>query len=152
PMPEDLRNASDFPKIIEELAFRGYTKQEIEQIIGGNILRLFEETEWIADRRFLESEGLPSIQPHVPMGEAVSTRTPVLSAEVVFPGSLSIDDVQFRILVDGISYEPEFDEETSVLSLQFTEALQEKFHVITFEVITDERNINRETRIFYIED
>src|SRR5699024_2172603 len=68
PMPEDLRNASDFPKIIEELAFRGYTKQEIEQIIGGNILRLFEETGGFADRRFLESEGLPSIQPHVPMG------------------------------------------------------------------------------------
>jgi len=39
----DLQDISDFPKITKGLAQRGYSSGEIEKILGGNFMRLFEE-------------------------------------------------------------------------------------------------------------
>ena len=49
------------------------------------------------------------------------------------------------------SYEPDFDEDSSILSLQLTENLQEQFHVVTFEAANMAGKVTRESRIFYIE-
>jgi membrane dipeptidase len=43
-LPEGIRRPSDFPNITEKLAKRGYNHQSIENVMGGNFLRLFEET------------------------------------------------------------------------------------------------------------
>jgi len=39
----DLQDISDLPKITKGLAQRGYSSKEIEKILGGNFMRLFEE-------------------------------------------------------------------------------------------------------------
>ncbi|WP_439183103.1 dipeptidase [Carboxylicivirga taeanensis] len=41
----DCADVSDFPKITEELARRGYSKSDIAKIWGGNFLRVFKEVE-----------------------------------------------------------------------------------------------------------
>lgn len=149
-LPEDLQDVSEFPRIIEELTFRGYTKQEIEQIIGGNALRLMDDVAVQAESQDTFRDNAPVIIPSIKMGAAISSRTPLLSARV--EEEVNYDKNTFKIIVDGISYEPEFDEETSMLSLQMKEPLEEKFHIVTFEVSNEQGVVNRETRIFYIDN
>jgi membrane dipeptidase len=43
--PKGLDGVEDFPKITEGLLQRGYSKKDIEKILGGNFLRVFRETE-----------------------------------------------------------------------------------------------------------
>lgn len=76
---------------------------------------------------------------------------PLLSAQVETEVGFNLDDSKFRIIVDGVAYEPEFDSESSSLLLQMTEPLKERFHVVTFEATNSEGNIERETKIFYVE-
>src|SRR5690606_18947256 len=38
-----LENVSEFPRLTEALFDRGYTKEEVEKILGGNFKRVFEE-------------------------------------------------------------------------------------------------------------
>ena len=44
----DCRDVSDFPDITTELFNRGYSKEEIAKIWGGNFLRVFKEVEEVA--------------------------------------------------------------------------------------------------------
>lgn len=44
-MPPDLSDASKLPNITRELVRRGYSKEEIEKILGGNFLRAWEDIE-----------------------------------------------------------------------------------------------------------
>ena len=41
--PEGFRSASDFPNITAGLLERGYSESDVARIMGGNLLRLFEE-------------------------------------------------------------------------------------------------------------
>jgi membrane dipeptidase len=42
PTPEGMDSVSDFPRITEGLVRRGYSDADIEKILGGNFLRVFE--------------------------------------------------------------------------------------------------------------
>lgn len=150
PLPEDLQSAEDLPLITDELAHRGYSLEDIEKILGGNILRLLEEVESIADINQEVKTAEPVIEPEYEMGEIIQTTTPVLQAKIEDYTELDLESV--RIIVDGIPYIPSFDEETATLSLQLEENLQEKFHVVTFEAANKAGDTIRETRIFYIND
>jgi membrane dipeptidase len=44
-LPEGLEGVEDFPKITAELVKRGYTKKEIDKILGGNLLRVMKANE-----------------------------------------------------------------------------------------------------------
>lgn len=44
-LPAGLDGVEDFPKITEELLKRGYSKKDIQKILGGNLLRLFKANE-----------------------------------------------------------------------------------------------------------
>ncbi|HEV3468886.1 MAG TPA: dipeptidase [Pyrinomonadaceae bacterium] len=44
-VPSDLSSVAHFPNLTAELRRRGYTEEEIGQILGGNILRVMEEVE-----------------------------------------------------------------------------------------------------------
>jgi len=44
-LPAGLDGVEDFPKITEELIKRGYSKKDIEKILGGNFLRVFKANE-----------------------------------------------------------------------------------------------------------
>ena len=42
-LPEHLQDATDFPVITGALIERGYAEKEIAKVMGGNLLRVFEE-------------------------------------------------------------------------------------------------------------
>jgi membrane dipeptidase len=42
--PADLSSVADYPNLTRELMRRGYTSGDVEKILGGNILRVMEET------------------------------------------------------------------------------------------------------------
>ena len=44
-LPAGLDGVEDFPKITEELVKRGYSKKDVEKILGGNFLRVFKANE-----------------------------------------------------------------------------------------------------------
>ncbi|MDT7542101.1 MAG: rane dipeptidase [Acidobacteriota bacterium] len=43
--PADLSSVADYPHLTRELMRRGYTSDDVEKILGGNILRVMEETQ-----------------------------------------------------------------------------------------------------------
>jgi membrane dipeptidase len=44
-LPADMRSVADLPNLTAELQRRGYSEPEIHKILGGNVLRVMEETE-----------------------------------------------------------------------------------------------------------
>jgi membrane dipeptidase len=44
-VPADLLSVADLPNLTRELLRRGYTEQDIDKILGGNMLRVMEQTE-----------------------------------------------------------------------------------------------------------
>jgi len=53
-LPEGIDSAADLPKITQALLQRGYTREQIHKILGGNFLRVMHEVEATAKR--LQSE------------------------------------------------------------------------------------------------
>ena len=49
PLPDDLNDVSKFPNLIEELLNRGYSKEDLQKILNGNILRVWREVKTLAD-------------------------------------------------------------------------------------------------------
>ncbi len=47
-LPEGLQDVSMYPNLVAELLRRGYSEADIEKILGGNLLRLWETVETIA--------------------------------------------------------------------------------------------------------
>ncbi len=47
-VPHQLEDVSCYPKITQELLNRGHNRQEIEKILGGNLLRAFRRAEQVA--------------------------------------------------------------------------------------------------------
>jgi membrane dipeptidase len=47
-MPEGMEDASKLPKITEALFRKGYKEDDIRKILGGNLLRVMEQTEKVA--------------------------------------------------------------------------------------------------------
>ena len=44
-LPINLKDVSDFPNLIDELHSRGYSKNDITKILGGNTARVWREVE-----------------------------------------------------------------------------------------------------------
>lgn len=53
-MPQGMDSAADLPKITQALLERGYTKDQIKGILGGNLLRVFRRVEKVS--RELQAE------------------------------------------------------------------------------------------------
>ena len=49
-LPEGIDSAADLPKITQALLQRGYTREQIHKILGGNFLRVMREVEATAKR------------------------------------------------------------------------------------------------------
>lgn len=49
-LPIGLEDVSTYPRITQELLNRGYTKQQLHQILGGNLLRVLRKAEQVAER------------------------------------------------------------------------------------------------------
>jgi membrane dipeptidase len=50
-MPLGMEDASKLPKITQALLEKGYSEQDVEKILGGNILRVLEEVERVGGAR-----------------------------------------------------------------------------------------------------
>ncbi len=62
-VPRGLEDVSDFPALTAVLLERGYTEAELRKILGGNLLRVFRETEEAAARL---QESLPPSYSRLP--------------------------------------------------------------------------------------
>lgn len=151
---EDMADASHFPKITEELIRRGYSRDEIEKILGGNTLRVMKEAEEIG-RKLRKAAGeedpadFPfSVIPELQMGEIIDESTPLLKAELEPAVGADMHQLAFRIILDGKVYTPEFDPSTYEISYQLEEPLEKGFHLLTFEV-TGDNGKERSTIIFH---
>lgn len=49
-MPSGLEDVSRVPYITEELLRRGYTEETVKKVLGGNVLRVMEEVERVAEK------------------------------------------------------------------------------------------------------
>jgi hypothetical protein len=49
-LPESIDSAADLPKITQALLQRGYTREQIHKILGGNFMRVMREVEATAKR------------------------------------------------------------------------------------------------------
>lgn len=47
-LPVDLNDVSKYPNFVYELLIRGYSDEEIEKILGGNLLRVWKQVEEVA--------------------------------------------------------------------------------------------------------
>lgn len=141
-MPKDLKDSSEVYKIRDELKKRNYNESDIDKILSGNILRVLREVEFKADKNyeFLDIEIIPKYS----MGENVNSATPILMANL----KGEVGDIKSSIIIDGIRYKAIFDKVNSNISYEIKDPIKEKFHVVTFEVESNNR-IKRETRIFY---
>jgi len=54
-LPEGLQDASGYPSLVAELIERGYTDDDLQKILGENLLRVWEEVEATAQR--LQNDG-----------------------------------------------------------------------------------------------
>ncbi|MDR7855396.1 dipeptidase [Tissierella sp.] len=149
-LPTDLKDSSELYNVTDELIARGYKKEDIEKILGKNVLRVLKKVEDLSDRKIREIDNKMYIMPYHKMGEIVSDSAPFLSAKIESEDLIEINEIKSRIIVDGISYNANYNKGTSTLSLKINKRLKEKFHVVTFEITDIEGNIQRSTRIFYI--
>ena len=56
------------------------------------------------------------------------------------------------MIIDGVSYQADFDKVSGKLSCKVKDSLQEKFHVVPFEAENIDGDKTRETRFVYISD
>lgn len=148
-LPEDIEDSSELYKVTEELIKRAYTKEDIEKILGKNMLRVIKEAEE-ASKANLENSKLDiKIIPNYNMGEIMESSTPVLKAKINNIEDYNEDNMEFRIIIDGIPYISTYNREDSILSYEIKEPLKEKYHLATFEILYNEEKLVRETRIFY---
>ncbi|RQD69429.1 MAG: membrane dipeptidase [Tindallia sp. MSAO_Bac2] len=162
-MPQDLPDAAYLPKITEELVNRGYDKEAIEKILGGNNLRVLKAVEEHAGRQRKQSSsnsrglGL-TIIPDIQMGEIFDTTKPLLTATVADHGDGTAPFAQYRIIVNGIPYEAEYDAKAGKITHQMetdllgrgTTADKGNFHAVTFEGKDAGGSMSRETTIIYV--
>ncbi len=160
PMPVDLPDASYLPKLTEELVNRGYSQEDLGKILGGNALRVLKEVEFFAEKpveSIARGFGF-SIMSDLVMGQMISDTKPLLTARVIGHSGGFIEPADFKVIVDGVVYESDFEASSGVLSLQMpTELLGQgvipdsgNFHVVTFEGSNRYGAFDRKTVIFYI--
>ncbi|MGA8150518.1 MAG: membrane dipeptidase [Terriglobales bacterium] len=56
--PQEMNSAADLPKITQALLERGYSPEDIYKILGGNVLRVFREVEYVS--RAMQTEQSPA--------------------------------------------------------------------------------------------
>jgi membrane dipeptidase len=146
-MIDELDNCAKIPEITRELVKRGYSKNDITKILGGNTLRVMREVEKRSDRRKQASDS--AIGSKIRMGEIIQNDTPVLTAEI--SEKAKINDSAIRVIVDGIVYKSQYDPAGRIISWQAPAPLTKRFHVVTFEAAQRDGQVARDTKIIYIQ-
>ncbi|WP_084191845.1 dipeptidase [Tissierella creatinophila] len=150
-IPVDMKDSSEMYKITEELIKRGYKKEDIEKILGKNMLRVLKDVEENAEPTDSKKDKDLNIIPDFNMGEKIKNPK-LFTCRVEGLNKVEIDEEKSKIIVDGIVYKGKYNKEDSTFSLKIEEPLRENFHAATFEIVYNEDKCKRETRIFYIND
>ena len=146
-MPVDLQTVRDLPKITLELLERNYTEEDIKKILGLNNLRVMDEVQKMSK---VNRKNNIKIVPNIKSGSITHGKEKDLEAKIKKEEAKESD---FRIIIDGIEYKSKYRKEEETLSLGQDINLEKNcFHVITFEAKDREKNISRNTVIFYVED
>lgn len=148
-MPKDLEDASKFQKIVNELKARGYSKEDMDKILGLNFLRVFKEAE---EEREVDKLEEISILITCQMGELINKKDQLPKARLMLDDGVKIDLNKSRAIIDGMVYPVLEEENTGYLYVDFKESLIEGFHTITYEVYEEGGSFGRETKIFYIDN
>lgn len=120
-MPVDLKDASQMYKITDELIDRGYNNEDIEKILGKNILRVLDKA---------QKNG--NYNPKI-IGASISYSDKML---IINYDDEDIDIYNPKIIVDGLEIEIKasiINTKISTIYCKIKKTLNEKFHVITFE-------------------
>ena len=149
-LPLDLKDASEFYKIGDELKKRGYSNEDLEKIMGLNTIRLLKTNENLAKKTYKKPIKSLFVKPEMEMGKSISSSKTRLSAKIISYNRDYLHNENSKIIVDGISYEASYDLKTKEVYIDLPNTLKEKFHIITFDIIDYMGNSHRETRIFYI--
>jgi membrane dipeptidase len=56
-LPQEIDSVADLPKVTDALLRRGYTREQIQKVLGGNLLRVMREVEATARRLQAEHNG-----------------------------------------------------------------------------------------------
>ena len=48
-LPVGLEDVSKYPNLVYELLVRGYSDEEIEKVLGGNLLRVWKQVEEVSN-------------------------------------------------------------------------------------------------------
>jgi len=57
--PRGMEDVAKLPNLVRELARRGYSEEDLEKILGGNLLRVMRQVEEVARRMQVEKGGQP---------------------------------------------------------------------------------------------
>ncbi|MBC8591624.1 dipeptidase [Wansuia hejianensis] len=148
-IPIDLKDSSQIYKITQELLRREYGEKDIEKILGKNLLRVLEQVENRKKPRKINHN--IEIIPEYKMGQIIKNRTPILKSRI--KGEISDIDVEkSRIVLDGIPYRLDYDYELSTVYYKVKKPLEERFHVVSFEIYNNTGMVKKDTIIFYIQD
>ena len=150
-IPVDMKDSSEIYKITEELILRGYSKGDIEKILGENMLRVLKDVEENAEITDEKIDGDLNIISEFNMGEKIKNPK-LIACKIENLNEVTIDEEKSRIIVDGIAYKGKYNKDASLFSLNIESPLKENFHVATFEIVYNGDKSKRATKIFYIND
>lgn len=136
-LPVDMKDSSETYRISDKLVERGYREEEIDKILAGNFLRVFEELEKNSDR--LDKSKI-NIKLDIGMGDRIS-RDQVINIRLSEEGRL-------RIILDGeeIGLLEAAREVDYILEIKNDEI----FHILTVEGESKDGEKSRLTNIIHI--
>src|SRR5437588_6620738 len=90
-LPEGIDSVADLPKITQALLQRGYTREQIHKILGGNFLRVMREVEHVAR--------------HIQAEQKVSGGLSFEDIELMVANRVSATQLMDRIKQHGVSFD-----------------------------------------------
>lgn len=144
-LPDDIKDAGDLGKVIEELEKRGYSREDIEKIKYKNYFRLLESVEELKEDK--EKSNI-ELHTNMEMGHKLDSKNLIFKANIINKAIEDIDLSETKIILDGRTYDVDLDNDDIYIELE--ESLKETFHVVTFKLVDKEGLIDRKTTIFYI--
>jgi membrane dipeptidase len=110
-LPEGIDSAADLPKITQALLQRGYTREQIHKILGGNFLRVMREVEATAKRLQAERKSADGLS--------------FADVELMIANKVSVPQLVDRINAHGVSFDLTADKRARLKSEKADDAVLE---------------------------
>ena len=110
-LPEGIDSVADLPKITQALVQRGYTREQIDKILGGNFLRVMREVEATAKRLQAEHKASDTLS--------------FLDIELMLANRVSMTQLADRINERGVDFDLTADRRARLKSEKADDAVLE---------------------------